>query len=174
MATRTAITISWYPRITHTHRLAVCADWSLWTLQTNACDWLIDCRLADCKLMIMAASTDWWLWLTEQANTFCGFSRSLKANLEMVCDYGHFPDSSLNPAIPTYTHCCTFFMSTVCYWHCYTVVFPCRSLLFCSLGMFLENVEICVMMFKGKGLYSLQIICYISLKSLHKTVVQSL
>lgn len=90
----------------------------------------------NCRLMTVTnrLTADCWLWLTKQANTFCRFSWSLKANLEMAGDYCHLPDSSAYPTHIAPSSC------LICHWHWCIFIFPCCSLLFCSFGNVLRKV----------------------------------
>jgi hypothetical protein len=100
-------------------------------LQTNDCDWL---------------TAGWWLWLIKQANTFCIFSQSTRADLEMACDCYHCWSNDTNLYILHFllVHCLSEVLSFFHAAHCY----------FVSLQMLLEKFDMWVVMFKGKYLYS--------------------
>ena len=86
-------------------------------------------------------TADCWLWLKKQADTFCGFSWSLKASLEMACDYCHLPDNSVDPMHTVPSSC------LICHWHWYIVICLYYSLLFCSFGNIVRkiwNVSDCI------------------------------
>jgi len=86
-------------------------------------------------------TADCWLWLTKRVNTFCRFSWSLKANLEMAREYCHLPDNCADPIHTAPSSC------LICHWHWCIVIFPCCSLLFHSCGNVLRkvwNVSDCV------------------------------